>query len=338
MAWGAVASSARAAFCTEMPDFIRGDSVCPHPKAVEAEVFKLTSPEGRAAYLPGARVRIFDAGPGYSVEIEKDDETYRKTYDDPARGCDQRARVVAVTVVMTLIPPELAAEPTEAAPPAPGDAPAAAQADVAESRSEAPPVSVAKREPSWSVQEAPELAGLAETTSLSFQLDAGVWFHHSLSSSEVPRIAAGGGELTAALGSGRVAGLLSVSAGASRRFELGEIGVSMSEATARAGARVLWPIMPMTFAFDAAFVIARRRVSAEAPKVGEAADAAAAWELGGAAGVNVAVQAWRSLAPVAGVRLEVFPAPSQLEAAPRGVIATLPVFWVGAHAGVRFEP
>src|SRR5688572_2898745 len=74
----AAVGSARPAFCTEVTDFIRGDTACPDPRAVEAEVFKLTSPEGRAAHLPGARVRVFNDGDGYSVEIEKGVETYRK--------------------------------------------------------------------------------------------------------------------------------------------------------------------------------------------------------------------------------------------------------------------
>jgi hypothetical protein len=46
---------------------------------------------------------------------------------------------------------------------------------------------------------------------------------------------------------------------------------------------------------------------------------------------------WRHVAPVAGFRLNVFPAPSELEAAPRGTVGTLPAFWLGGHAGARFD-
>ncbi len=327
---------ARSAFCTEVTDFIRGDTACPDPKVVEAEVFKLTSPEGRAAHLPGARVHVFDSGDAYGVEIEKGDQAYRKSYDDPARACDQRARVVAVTVVMTLIPPELSAQaPAEAGAVEPTDDPGRPTDAAAAPRAEAPAPPARAAAPA-----APEAAGaslpaLAPAPLLtSLQLEAGAWFQHSLSNSDVPRIAAWGGELLAAWGTARVAGLLAVSAGASAGFDLGEIRASMSEATARAGARVLWPTASVTLAFDAAFVVARRRVSAEAPN---AAEPGSAWELGGAAGVNLAFHARRSVAPVTGFRLNVFPLPSELDAAPRGTIGTLPTFWLGGHAGVRFD-
>src|SRR5688572_24735010 len=145
----AAVGSARPAFCTEVTDFIRGDAACPDPKAVEAEVFKLTSAEGRAAHLPGARVRIFDEGDRYGVDIDKEGETYSKSYDDPARACDQRARVVAVAVVMTLIPAELSAEtPDAAAAEEPPDAPADSATDAAQPRSEpeAPAAAVTEAE------------------------------------------------------------------------------------------------------------------------------------------------------------------------------------------------
>lgn len=328
--------SARPAFCTEVTDFIRGDTTCPDPQAVEAEVFKLTSPQGRAAHLQGARVRVFDAGDDYGVEIEKDDETYRKSYDDPARACDQRVRVVAVTVVMILIPPDLSAEPpAEVAPAHPDHVPASTPEGAAEPRSEtqAPRAAATKPEASEETREASEPSGPSAALPPSLQLEAGAWFQHSISNSEVPRIAAWGGELLGALGTARVAGLLAVSAGGSSDFDLGELRASMSEATARAGARLLWPAPGMTLAFDAAFVVARRRVSAEAPS---AAEAGAAWELGGSAGANLAIDVWRRVAPVVGLRLNVFPVPSELEAAPRGTIGTLPTFWLAAHAGLRF--
>lgn len=340
---GAVTASPRLALCTEVTDFVRGDGSCPDPRAVEAEVFRLTSPEGRAAHLPGAQVRVFDAGEGYSVEIQKGGETYRKTYDDPGRACDQRARVVAVTVVMTLIPAEVSAEaPGEAAPELAGSEPArnAAAVDVAEARAEAgsraaatpPPASAAATEESRATPAEPPTPG-DDTGGLGFE--GAAWFQHSISSSEVPRIAACGGELLASLGTARVAGLLGVSGGGSADFDLGDIRASLFEASARAGVRALWPLGGATLGLDAAFVVARRQVTAESP---HASDAQAAWELGASLGTNVSFDVSRRLAPVAGVRMNLFPAPSQLEAAPRGVIGTLPKFWLGAHVGVRFDP
>ena len=324
-----------------MSDFIRGDSSCPDPHAVEAEVFRLTSPEGRAAYLPGAQARVFDEGDGYGVEIQKGNETYRKTYDDPGRACDQRARVVAVTVVMTLIPAEFSSEAPGAAPggdtssATPGAA-AAAQATEPHSEEQTPaaapgpavaePAAIKASQASEALVSADESGGLG--------LEAGAWFQHSVSSSEVPRIAAWGGELLASWGTARVAGLLAASGGASSNFDLGDLRASLVEASARTGARVLWPLSGATLGLDAAFVVARRQVAAEGSR---ASDAQAAWELGGSLGTNVSFDVSRWWAPVAGIRLNVFPVPSELAAAPRGAIGTLPKFWLGAHAGVRFD-
>lgn len=327
----------RPAFCTEVTDFIRGDAACPEPKAVEAEVFKLTSAEGRAAHLPGARVRLFDEGDRYGVEIEKDSETYRKSYDDPARACDQRARVVAVAVVMTLIPAELSVEtPDAAAAEDPADAPAGTAADAAQPRSEpdAPAAAATQAEVDEEASEMVASPAPSAPASGVLQLEAGGWFQHSISNSEVPRIAVFGGELLGAFGTARLAGLVALSAGGSSGFDLGEIRASLFEGTARAGVRVLWPVRGMTFALDAAFVAARRRVAADAPN---APDAGVGFELGGCVGANLAFAVWRRLAPVLGFRLNVFPVPSELEAAPRGTIGTLPMFWLGAHAGLRFE-
>jgi len=340
---GAVIAGTRPAFCTEVTDFIRGDGSCPAPHAVEAEVFRLTSPEGRAVHLPGAQVRVFDEGDGYGVEIQKGGETYRKTYDDPGRTCDQRARVVAVTVVMTLIPAELSSEASgEAALEPAGSEPAraAAAADAAEPGSEgrtpraAAPSPASAEAVTEESRATPPGAPVSVDDAGGFELEVAGWFQHSISSSEVPRIAVWGGELLATLGTARVAGLVAVSGGGSSSFDLGDIRASLFEVSARAGARALWPLGGVTLGFDAAFVGARRQVSAEGER---ASDAQPAWELGGSLGANVRFDVSRRLAPVAGVRLNVFPAPSELEAAPRGVIGTLPKFWLGVHAGVRFD-
>lgn len=311
---------------------------------MEAEVFRLTSPEGRAAHLPGAQVRVFDEGDGYGVEIQKGSETYRKTYDDPGRACDQRARVVAVTLVMTLIPAEFSSEAAAAAQggdtgsDTPRDA-AAAQATEARSEDKTPPAAPASTARETAVTEAsrtpPAEAPVSADEAGGLALEAAAWFQHSTSSSEVPRIAAWGGELLASLGTARVAGLLAVSGGASSSFDLGDIRASLVEASARTGARLLWPLSGVTLGLDATFVVARRQVAAEGPR---ASEAQAAWELGGSLGSHIGFDVSRWWAPVAGVRLNVFPAPTELAAAPRGAIGTLPKFWLGVHAGVRFDP
>lgn len=338
--WGAVIAaasfSARPVFCAEPEEtrFVGGDATCPAPEAVQAEVFKLTSPEGRAAHLALAQVRVFDDGDAYGVEIREGNEVYRKGYDDPARECSQRARVVAVTIVMTLIPPELGAdELVEAEPDAEGPGAEAGAGGPAEPRAEERKPAPPPAQPEAVKASATEVHTPSSQKSASWlSLELGGWFQHSLSNSEVPRIAAWGGELLGAVGPGRVLGLGAISAGASR-FELGEVHASMSELSARAGVRFRWPLGGTTVAAEALCVAARRRVEGEAPGPPEASSS---WELGASGGANVAFDVWRHVAPVAGVRLSVFPAPSELEAVPRGTLGSMPKLWFGVHAGVRF--
>ena len=181
--------SARPVFCVEPePDrFVRGDALCPAPEAVQAEVFKLTSPEGRAEHLVGAEVRVFDDGDAYGVEIQDGKEVYRKGYDDPARECSQRARIVAVTIVMTLIPPELGPDAAvEAEPEVEGADPAAGAA--AEPRTEVQQPTPPPAQP----EDAPKDIGAEPVSRASAQgarwlnLELGAWFQQSLSNSEVP--------------------------------------------------------------------------------------------------------------------------------------------------------
>jgi len=312
---------------------VDGEATCPAPEAVQAEVFKLTSPEARAVHLFRAHVRVFDEGDAYGVEIQDGNEVYRKNYDDPARECGQRARVAAVTIVMTLIPPELGAGPAVEAEPDVEDADAAA-GDPAEPRSDeqqpAPPPAKPAEAPK--AQDAEPTSTAREDDASWLSLELGGWFQQSLSNSEVPRIGVWGGELLAAVGPGRVLGVGAVSAGASS-FQLAEVNASMSELSLRAGARVRWPLGGTTLAAEALFVVLRRRVEGDAPGPGEVSSS---WELGASAGANVAFDVWREIAPVAGVRMSVFPAPSELEAVPRGTLGSMPKLWLGVHAGVRF--
>ena len=283
-----------------------------------------------------AYVRVFDEGDAYGVEIQDGKEVYRKRYDDPARECDQRARVAAVTIVMTLFPPELGADAADAAVEAEPDVePADAEAGgSAEPRSEvqAPAPPPPKPEDAPEAVSAEPKSKAPEHGARWLNLELGAWFQQSLSNSEVPRIGAWGGELVGAVGPGRVLGLGAISAGASS-FQIGELKASMSEFSARGGARVRWPLGSTTLAAEALFVVARRRVEGDAPGPPEASSS---WELGASGGVNVALEVWQRIAPVAGVRVSVFPVPSELEAVPRGALGTLPKLWLGVHAGVRF--
>lgn len=315
--------------------FVRGETTCPDPKAVQAEVFRLTSPERRAEHFPGASIRVFEDGDTYGVEIQKGGETYRKTYSDPARECNKRVRFTAVYAVMTLIPPDLSEEegtgdsvvmpppvPPKSVNAQPKASPDAVEQPAAAEPRAAPASEAPSDEPTQGQASGPGW----------LHVEASGWFQHSVSNSDVPRIAAFGGELLVMVGSERFAGVAAASLAPRSSFDIGDIGASTSEMAFRIGGRSLWRLVGVRPGIELAAVAARRRVQGELA----GASSQSAWEWGALVGGHIAVPLSELVMPFVGVRASWFPAPTELEALPRGTIGTLPKLWLGAQVGLRF--
>ncbi len=320
----------------DMAPLIRANTDCPGPLAVQAEVFRMTSPERRAEFLAGSTVRIVDAGDSYRVELEKGTHRFSKTYQDPARECDKRVRFVAVYVVMALMPLELNDEaspepeqepaegaPSERRPPAPTEP---AQAAERTSPARQGRVSSQKQEPS---------AGRQGESSHFMGLWLGGTVEHSVSSSEVPRIAILGAELGATLGSGRVSPALALGAAPQVDFDVGETRVKLSEWSSRAGLHIRTRSRPIALASDLGLLGVWSRVE------GDFTGARAAqtrFLLGVHLSIGATVAAWKVLSPVLSLRASFLPSPSDLVVVPSGTIAHLPTLWVGALLGMQLNP
>src|SRR5450755_324627 len=76
----------------EEAHFTAGAGQCPDPAAVEREVLSLVPPERHELLERGVRIDIDDLGESYRVTVSKDGSSTKKSYADPARDCDGRAR------------------------------------------------------------------------------------------------------------------------------------------------------------------------------------------------------------------------------------------------------
>jgi len=118
LATAALARSSRAAPAGADPASFSIEGTCPDQAAVAAAIGALV-PRGVAALPEAAQVRLIDLGETYRVEARSDSAARTRTFRDPTRDCDQRARFAAVFIVLTLLPPELALGVEPEPPPKP---------------------------------------------------------------------------------------------------------------------------------------------------------------------------------------------------------------------------
>ena len=330
------------AFAAEPVDaaaWISGDSSCPDPVAVEAEVSRLTSPEARAQHLPGAIARVFDTGESYRIEITKGGDHFEKSYFEPARECDKRVRVAAVYIVMALIPPELAL-------------PDEAHSEPATPSSETEPHVGATAEPAAQPASAPKPAPKATPRPVAvtpatqapssdaepldgWRIDAALLAQHSISSSQVPKVGALGADLAALFGAGQLRWLLGFDVMAKSHFDIGQVRAETAELAGRTGVQLVYGEQPLELAADVGVVGALRRLKGEAA---EASERQTINELGAFVGTSARFRWWSWVSPFVGVQARLFPAPAELVVTPRGQIGTMPKIWVGASIGLRLEP
>lgn len=109
---------------TSVPAVTTAIGTCPSAEQTDAQVVSLI-PDERRSVLEGIHIEIEDLGPSYRVSVLVGDDRTERTYSDPRRDCDQRARFAAVFAALTLMPPQLGererhpVEPPPAANPRP---------------------------------------------------------------------------------------------------------------------------------------------------------------------------------------------------------------------------
>ena len=293
--------------------FVFGGVECPDPKTVQQAVLNLIPPERHSLLARGVRVELEDLGDSYRVTVWKDGASVKKTYSDPARECDGRARFAAVFTVLTLMPPELGAQPDVEPKPEPKPEP------------EKPPPA---REPAVEV---PPANSLALPPLVRLELSA--LFAYAPAILEAPGMHSFGGELRIALGRGALSGTLSAAYLPRARFELNDVHGELSRIPLSVGARFRSDFGAWSLSADLGFLLVVERVRAN--DLLETTPHSAA-NYGLRAGVQLARQFGPHFEPFVGAFGWFSPAPSEISVLPQGVIGNLPYVWLGGAAGVSF--
>ena len=292
--------------------FVVGTVECPDPKLVQQAVLNLIPPERHELLARGVRVELEDLGESYRVTVWKDGASVKKSYADPARDCDGRARFAAVFTVLTLMPPELGLEPVvepEAKPEPTVEAPPAQK-----------PTPVAT--PS-ATSNGPPLV----------YLELSALYAYAPAILEAPSMHTFGGELRVAVGRRALSGTLSAGYTSRSQFELDGVQGELTRIPFSAGARLRSELDGWSLSGDLGLLLVAQRARATNLLTAHTSSTA---ELGVRAGLQMARKMGPHLAPFAAAFVWFSPAPAELSALPQGVLGNMPYLWFGGAAGVSF--
>lgn len=258
---------------------------------------------------------VNDQGESFRVSITTEGSNAERTYADPARSCERRARFAAVFAIVTLMPPDLEAEaePNQSETPPPAVPPRAPLQPLPPPRAAPPRAAPPSGPPPW-IRLA--LAAAAE---------------QALDSDAHLALRGFGAELFGAVGRARLAPAFSFAFAPKRELTLPDTRCELTRAEVTVGARLRSPLGPIGFDVDAGLALAWSRLrGAELahPAVGTAVD----W------GLRVRGKATLEdarVSPLLGIETALFPFPSEVSGAPRGELGRLPLLWLGVTLGVE---
>jgi len=263
------------------------------------------------ALPPSTRVEVDDLGESYRVTLMSADRKERtRLYRDASRDCDQRARFVAVFIVLTLMPPELLAElPVKAPPPPPPPAPVPTVVAVA-----APP---------------------ARPPTRAFRLEASAAMDFAPAIADAPSIASPGVEFRLSAGRRTLGVTAGVGVQPSSSFSVAGLDAHQLRVPFDVGARARLGAGPVELGVElgaAAAVFHASGVNPATPAGGTRLDVGAR----AAVALRFARPTTR-IAPVIGVHALYFPKPYEIETVPGGVLGHMPSLWLGATAGASMS-
>jgi hypothetical protein len=260
------------------------------------------------------RVEIIDRGDQYAVRVATASETLDRTYTDPARDCERRARFAAEFIVLALMPPQLATEERppsapagESGTPATGENRPAASAPAPRER----PAHAEVRPTVWIELSA---TGMASPSILS-----------------APSVFAWGADLRGCLGSGALAGFVGVGFVPSTDFSVGDVRATLMRLPAIAGLRIRAAVGAFYVSGDLGVVLAWERYAGTSPKT--PLDATR-WTPGIEADLVVSTKPFSRLAPFARLSGEVVPFADGLGTTPEGILGKTPTVWLGGALGL----
>ncbi|HYP87158.1 MAG TPA: hypothetical protein VEQ59_03380 [Polyangiaceae bacterium] len=296
---------------------VQSDSDCPSAEAVQAEVRELTTPEQRRGVPAGAKAVVTDRGESIAIAVTRDGKTTVRVYRDAARDCARRGHFVSVLVVVSLMPPDLGSDPEQ--PEAPSPEPVAPPPSPVPSPAPAP------------VSTAP--APLAPSPR-HVHLELGLRGEASTPLADSARIAAWGGALGVALGSGDLR--FTLGGGYTPRTKLRYTGnfagsARLEQLDVALGLRLALGHAPVDTSFDAGLLLSRAAVTG-LDSHRPAQDTA--FSVGARAGFHVGWSEARRFSPFLGAYAAVFPFAPALSELPQGTVGHLPYVWVGLNAGL----
>ncbi len=299
-------------------EWLSVEGECPSAARLKAEVLRLV-PLERRSVLDTARIVVRDQGDTYRVSVTSDAANAERRYDNPERECERRARFAAVFSVLTLLPPELGEEPEPSIePPEPQPIADASQAQAGrdESRGESP------EEPAFDEPPRREWLELAAGFGAALAPES----PHSPEVSGIPLAA------HVLFGADDWAAVVGAEVLPPTSFQFLELRGELSRVSVLAGARRwLWS-RPVKLGVELGAVGAFDRVQGEG--LVSVAEATTAFSLGGRARVTVEYPAAWAVRPYAALHGTWYPAPPSLVVAPRGDVAELPTWWLGAELGI----
>jgi hypothetical protein len=312
--------------------FVFGDSACPDPRALEAEVVRLTPSERRQELFEAVRVNVSDAGDEYRVTLIASGDRQDKSFTDPSRDCIKRARFAAVFVVVALFPPELDIEPAEElsadgsgeqTAPGPQDAALPVEPRVPEPAPKSPAKTPSpSREPDTPDDRPFDPIARIELTAesqLAPELGDSVGMYKL------------GGAVLAVLGRGGMLLTLGMGYTLPARFDAGLVRARMTELPARAGFRLPWESGRVGFALDFGATGALRRLRGRDAVVPHRASEL---RFGARCDVGLFYRLTPRIRVLGGVHASVEPGPSRLRALPYGDVGNMPWLWLGARLGL----
>jgi len=276
---------------------------CPTSEAIAQTVDNLIPHPPEDALRRTADVGVTDSGETYKVRLMVEGKAHARVYRDLGRDCAQRARVVAVFIVLTLMPPELLVEvPPEPPPPSSPPPPVVAQP---------PPPPPA---PPWRLALA--VAGVVDLAPAV--LDA-------------PSTVSPGAELRASIARRRFATELGLGLQPHADFSLAGLNARQRRVPFDVSVAVRQPLRAVQL--GAAVGVAGAVFDVEAQNL-PITSGGTRVDLGGRAAVEIRfASATGRFAAFAGAHGLFFPKRYELTTTPSGVVGHTPALWFGANLG-----
>ncbi len=322
-----VATTAMPAITRATPQpLVASTSLCPEAAEVEQEILGLTPTLYRGVISNQVHIQISDTGAEYTAAIFDPELRAIKSFFDPARDCQRRARFVAVFVVLTLMPPGIEKELTIP------DSPSQFTSAPEKRPSNSADTASGRYRVLENFYDRQVVATIMPRTASAVRIEAAATLQRTPAVFESLAMTGIGGEIRGLFGRGHLAALVSI--GYIKRSTFGVDGIegSMRRAPAVVGLQWRLRLRTLELAPEAGAIAMFERVRGNGFLHSEQNST---MQFGGRLGGTVS-GAYGRLWPYFGIYFNAFPAPQDLVTAPQGAVGTTPAIELGTTLGVSY--